>query len=377
MRFFSRGLRIGRLLGIEIVINPTWLIIFLLVAVSFGDLFSTIKDFPGGAWPWLVGLVTALVFFACLLLHELSHSYVARRNGMKINRITLFIFGGVAEMGEEMMAAGVEFRMAIAGPAATFTLSGVFFGLYALGTHLQAGIMLLVPLYYLAWLNLAIGVFNLLPGFPLDGGRVFRAVVWKVTGDLRRATKLASFTGQGFGVLIAGGGLVLLFLGNMIGGIWFVLIGLFLYRLAQSSYQQTLLRLAASGTRVEDVMYTDVPVVDSTTPLTSLRLNYFGKYHLPAFPVSRNGDVTGMVIRDDLLQVPNAEWDVLDAGRIARPLESEQVVPPDTPLEKVLKTLMRGQRFMLVMENREVRGLLTSDEVSRYVQLRAKRIKSG
>lgn len=381
----SSGFRIGRVFGIDIVINYSWLFVFFLVGISFasvfrapeltfGFLFEYLRrhPFPQGAWPWIAGFAAATVFFVCLLAHELSHSYVAKRSGVEISKITLFLFGGVAEMSEDVRSAGGEFRMAIAGPLATFVLAGVFFLFYWLSIRLEAGSLLVVPLLYLATINLAVGVFNLLPGFPLDGGRMLRAVLWKVTGDMKKSTRIASVSGRVLGVLIAGVGVYSFVVGSYVGGFWFILIGMFLYRLAQSSYRQTLFRLATADTRVSDLMYTDIPLIGSETPLTALRANYFAAYRLPAFPVVRDGETIGIVFREDLGAVSPAEWDLLSAGRIARPLTSVSAVPPDTPLEKVMKQMLRGEEFLLVMDGSRVLGILTRDELLRYVETRLK-----
>ena len=383
----SSGFKIGRLMGIDIVINYTWLIIFALIAISFGDLFKityeetwvagqlVITYFPSGVWPWVAGGSTAIVFFACLLLHELSHSLVAKRNGIGINRITLFLFGGVAEMREEVSGAGVEFRMAAAGPLASFLLAGAFYGLYRLSNSLGLGLVIVAPLYYLAMMNVLVGGFNLLPGFPLDGGRMLRAILWKVTGDMRKATKAASVSGRVIAVLIAAGGACMLFYGYYFGGFWFILIGGFIYVLSRTSYRQTLFRLAASGTTVSDIMYTEVPAVDPMTTLSSLRDNYFAVYRLPAFPVDDGGIISSIVTTEDMASVSPAEWDLLNVGRIARPLEPDQSIPPDTPLDKVVKPLLSNRPFLMVMEEGRVRGVITREELVRYVEMRSKHLE--
>lgn len=377
------GFKIGRIFGIDIVINVTWLVIFVLVGISFGDLLrETYTEqlaaggqvvervyFPGGAWPWIIGFVMALVFFVCLILHELSHSYVAKRSGIQIRRITLFLFGGVAEMAEDVKSPGTEFAMAIAGPLVTFILAGAFYGLFLLAGSLDASLVIVAPLQYLVWVNIFIGVFNLLPGFPLDGGRVLRSILWKITGDIRKATRVASIAGQGFGLAIAGAGIALIFL-NLIGGFWFIIIGVFLYTLAKASYKQTLIRLAATDTLVKDIMYTDVPLVEADTPLTALKNNYFASYRLPAFPVVREGRLLGLVTIDDLSNVVPAEWDILNAGRIAKPVSRDQAVSPDTPLSLIIKSVMEGESFFLVAEGSQVEGVLTREEVLRYVDMR-------
>lgn len=381
--FPMSGLRIGRVFGIDIVINASWLIIFILVGLSLGETFRYARlpltpsyaraaQFPGGPWPWTIGFVTAVLFFGSLLLHELSHSFVAKRNGVNIHRITLFIFGGVAEMSEDVDTANTELKMAAAGPLMTFFIAGVFALLYWLAVSLHAGLILLYPLVVLVEINLYVGIFNLLPGFPLDGGRVLRAVIWKRTGDIRKATSAASIVGRIIGAGISGVGLFFVLIGQYIGGFWFIIIGYFLFRLAQTANQQTLFRLAAADTRVGDIMYTDVPVIDSSTALTTLRNHYFTSYRLPGFPVGHDGILEGVVNLDDLSRVSPAEWDTLDAGRIAVPLSPDRVVTPNTPLDKVIKLVMGGEKFLLVMQDDKVAGMLTREELVRYVNMRLK-----
>jgi Zn-dependent protease/CBS domain-containing protein len=366
------GLKIARIMGIDIVINPTWLFIFLLVAYSLGETLRTPykdltvignKSFPGGPWPWIVGIITTAVIFACLLAHELSHSYVARRNGISIRRITLFIFGGVAEMSEDVSDARVELKMAIAGPMMSFVLGALFIGLYGLA-YLGGIPALAAPFFLIGSFNLFVAVFNLLPGFPLQ-----------------KATRIASMGGQVIAAGIAAGGIyIFISAGDLtayFNGGWLLLIAFFLFQLSRASYQQTLFRIAAADTTVSDIMYTDVPVVDAQTTLTDLRNHYFSSYSLPAFPVIDSGRLVGVVGRDDLTGVALSEWDVLNAGRIARPLSPGQAVPPETPLDRVLRTMMSTQEFLLVVEQDpetgdRVKGVLTRDELMRYVQARIK-----
>jgi len=250
-------------------------------------------------------------------------------------------------------------------------LGGVFMGLYGLA-YLGKLPALAAPFLFVGSFNLFVAVFNLLPGFPLDGGRVFRAAIWKRTGDLRKATRIASIGGQVVAVGIVGGAIYLFLAGNYVSAFWLLLIAFFLFQLSRASYQQTLFRLAAAGTTVSDIMYTDVPVVDANTTLTDLRNHYFSAYSLPAFPVIDNGRLIGVVGRSDLAGVALSEWDVLNAGRIAKPLLPGQAVPPDTPLDRVLKTMMSTQEFLLVVEEDQaegdrVRGVLTREELMRYV----------
>ncbi len=376
------GIKIARIMGIEVRINISWLIIFVLVGFSLGETFRTdvsgitrigTRTFPGGPWPWLLGFLTAAIFFACLLAHEVSHSVVAKRNGLPISRITLFIFGGVAEMGEDVSDAKTELKMAIAGPLLTLILGGIFYGLYVVARSAGANPALVAPLFYLGSLNLFVGVFNLLPGFPLDGGRVLRAIIWRVTGDLKRSTRAASVGGQVIAGLMAVVGVYLLFGPRLaLSGIWLIIIAAFLFQLSRASYQQTLFRLAAENAKVSDIMYTEVPVVQAGTSLDELRNKYFSGYHLPVFPVAENGHLIGLVDREDLYAVSRSEWSVLNTGRIARPLEAGQVISPDTPLDKVMRMLLSREEYVLVAEGNDVKGILTRDELMRYINARMK-----
>jgi Zn-dependent protease/predicted transcriptional regulator len=383
--FPSSGLRIARIFGIEIVINISWLVIFVLVGFSLGDTYNNLRlwlpfdpayartaHFPAGPWPWIIGFLTAVFFFGSLLMHELSHSVIAKRNGIEIHRITLFLFGGVAEMSSDVDTANTELKMAAAGPLMTFFLAFVFALLYLLAISLHAGMVLVYPLITLVEINVLVGLFNLLPGFPLDGGRVFRALIWKRTGDIRKATSAASIAGRIIGVGIAVVGVYFIIRSAWLSGFWFIIIGFFIYRLAIAGYQQTLFRLAAADTRVSDIMYTDVPVVDGSTSLTTLRNHYFSSYRLPVFPVGREGRIDGTVSVDDLSKVAASEWEILDAGRIARPLQPELVVEPDTSLDKVIKMVLGGQEYLLVMKEGRVEGMLTREEVMKYVNMRLK-----
>ncbi|MHB8894525.1 MAG: site-2 protease family protein [Candidatus Geothermincolia bacterium] len=380
----GRGIKIARILGIDILVHPTWIVIFALVGFSLAE---TMRDssisghpgrFPAGPWPWVFGFATAAIFFACLLAHELSHSFVAKRNGINISRITLFLFGGVAEMSEDVDNPVTEFKMAVAGPVMTFFLAGVFYLLYRiLATNPARGPLWLVPLYLLAYINAFVGVFNLLPGFPLDGGRVLRAILWKVTGDLRKATRVASVAGQVIAVAIVGVGLYLIISRGafIFSGFWLIIIALFLFQLSRISYQQTVYRLTIADTKVQNLMETNVPVVDESTPLTTLRTHYFNTYHLPAFPVvDSQGAVIGLVSRDDLVAVNQSEWDVLNTGRIAKPLTEDQVVDPDDGLDRVMRRAMSADPYLLVLQGKTVVGILTKEELNRYIKAR---VKSG
>jgi predicted transcriptional regulator len=277
-------------------------------------------------------------------------------------------------MSEDVSDPVTELKMALAGPLMTFFLAGVFYLLYRIvAADPSRGPLWIVPLYLLFMINLFVGVFNLLPGFPLDGGRVFRAILWKITGDLRKATRAASYGGQIIAVGIAGVGVYLVVTNALVSGIWLILIAVFVFQLSRVSYQQTLYKIAIADTRVRDLMFEEVPTVDENITLTALRTHYFTSYHLPALPVvDSDGFAKGLVSRDDLVAVNPSEWDLLNAGRIAKPVTEDQVVDPDDTLDKVMRRVTRVEGFLLVMRDGKVVGILTADELMRYIKARVK-----
>jgi len=380
--FSSSGLRIGRVLGIDIYIHASWALILALFTISLEIEFSGAKgangkSFPGGVWPWIIGLLTTLFLFFTLLAHELAHSFVAKRNGVQISRITLFLFGGVAEMREDVDSASAEFKMAIAGPMVTLFFAALFYFLYLLADHSGAGPVLLEPLSSIFWFSLFIGSFNLLPGFPLDGGRVLRSILWWRTGDLEKATRFASRAGQAVGlILCVCGGLLLIFSQSWFAGMWLILIGIFIFRLAKASYSQTLMGLAASTTQVGSIMFTQIPVVKGETPLSALKDYYFANWRLPALPVEDEaGKITGIVTFEDLTKISPIEWRIVTTDRISKPISAFTVVSPDTSLKEVLKPLLKDVTFMLVAKEGELLGMLTREELMRFLEVKMKLLR--
>jgi Zn-dependent protease len=235
---FKRNLRLFTLQGIPVEINISWLLLLAMVTWSFATGFYP-ESYPGLFSPvvtWILSLLTALMLFLSILIHEFSHSLVSVRGGLPVRRITLFMFGGVAQMGHEVNEPSLELRMAAAGPLMTLVLVGVFLG----GSFLAGSVPLLAILFgTTAAINIGVFIFNMVPGFPLDGGRILRALIWKRTGDIRRATRIATGVGQGFSyLLMAGGGFNFFVYDNVVSGIWMVLVGLFLRQAARNSYRQ-------------------------------------------------------------------------------------------------------------------------------------------
>jgi Zn-dependent protease len=249
---FGTRWRLFRLLGIPVSVDVSWLLILALLTLSFAEDFPAMlhQYFPGDARApapaeyWVMGLITALAFFGCIVLHEFGHALVARSRGMPINGITLFLFGGVSELGDEPSSAGTEFLMAIAGPAVSAVLAVIFWVVAIFAYQLGWPHAVVIVLGYLATINLIVLIFNMVPAFPLDGGRVLRSILWGATGSVRRATRWASYAGQAFAWLLIFWGILQFFGHNWVGGLWSALIGMFLNGAAKSGYQQVLVKQA-------------------------------------------------------------------------------------------------------------------------------------
>lgn len=332
------SVRIGRLFGIPVEVNLSWFIIFGLVAFSLGSgVFPGLRAAQGApGWAFaLVGMVTAALFFASILAHELCHSLVARATGGTVGKITLFIFGGVAQIEEEPKSAGREFVMAAAGPAMSLVISVVAFFGYVLTVSADAAWWIWAPLQYLAGINMAVALFNLLPGFPLDGGRVLRSILWGATHDLLKATRWASRAGQFIGWTMV----VWAVLGVLRGStdfIWFGLIGWFIASLAGQAYRQQLLKSRTEDVLVRDVMSRDPEFVQGEETLDRLvHDRLLGGRH-SRYPVIYEGSIVGVVTLADVKRVPREAWPVTRTIDVTNRELGELVVQDDAPLSSIL-----------------------------------------
>lgn len=301
------SLGIGRIRGIDIRVHWSWLLILAFLTWSLATgLFREANPHWTPVQAWLAAVTSSLLFFASILLHELAHSFVALRAGIPVPSITLFVFGGVSAMGAEMTSAGDEFRVAIAGPLTSWLLAAVFAGLWLVLGEQSFGI----AFGYLALVNFALGAFNLLPGFPLDGGRVFRSIVWQRTGDLTRATKTAANGGTVIAITMIVFGVVSTFAFGVDSGLWYVLVGLFLNGATRASYEQTLVERAISHVRVQDVTRTSPPEpVPASTTLQRLVDGYVLATGKRAYYVATaEGRVAGRITVTDIAAVPRDQW---------------------------------------------------------------------
>lgn len=375
------GYRIARIFGIDITVDPTLLIAFALIAASLGlGLFPVWHPEWSLGAVWAAAIVTTICFFLSLVAHELSHSLVARANGLPVRRITLFIFGGVSSLEEEPHSPGVEFWMAIVGPLTSLaigvaaTILGAVIATEQTGgaveTMRDVGPVASV-LLWLGPINVALGVFNLIPGFPLDGGRVFRSIVWKASHSLRRATRIATQTGRviGFlfialGVLMALGFHVPFFGRGLVSGLWIALIGSFLHRAASASWRETELRLALHDVPISRVMRPAIDAVHPELPMSSFVFDHVMRSEQRTFPVEKDGRLVGIASASDLNVVPRIEWPNTPVSRIMIPIERLPELSPQDRADLALQALLRARRRELpVVDEGIVRGVIRGDDL--------------
>jgi len=373
---FGRGFKLGTIGGITIRVDYSWFIIFgllvFLLASQFPYLPSVSKYHIAPIWYWVVAVLTAVLFFASVLGHELSHAVVARKNGIPINNITLFLLGGAAQMEDEPPTAWDEFKMAIVGPIASIIIGLFFFGLVWI-TRGFGSILLVYAFGYLGIINIVLAVFNLLPGFPMDGGRVFRAILWGATGNLVRATQIASITGQAFGLAFIAFGVLSVFYpplrGYISNGLWLALIGWFLFSAARSSYQQVVIREALRHIPVENIMNPSVIMVPANISVDHLVTEYFLRESPSTLPVEQNGELLGTVNVDDVRAVPREQWGTTLVSEIVHPMQEAQVLHPENDAWDAANRLSQStDDGVLVTENRHVEGIVTRGSIMRWLQ---------
>ncbi len=308
----GQSVKLTKIRGIDIGIHYSWFIVFVLITFSLTTRFASEHPQWTLAEHYMVGIATSLLFFSSILVHELAHSFVALAKGMPVRSITLFVFGGVAQIGREPDRPMTEFQIAIAGPIASALLA-VGFGVIAyLGGDQFERLSALAG--WLASINLMLAVFNLVPGFPLDGGRIFRAALWHMTGDLTKATRIAAGTGQGIGYVLIFFGIVTSFTINWFSGLWLAFIGWFLMNAAQESVVQVSVRSALSGLAVEDVMSRDCPVVPARMALAELVREHILKTGQRCFIVVEGSRLEGLVTLHQIKAVPQERWAQVSVG---------------------------------------------------------------
>jgi Zn-dependent protease len=364
----TRGaIPLGHILGIRIGLDYSWFIVFVLLTWMLAAMYYP-SEFHG--WPvalyWVMGAVTAILLFVSVLLHELGHSVVAMKYHIPVRSITLFIFGGVAQIGAEPPRPSAEFLIAIAGPIVSFALAVVFYVLA----------LVLVPVHplfglasYLALINGALVAFNLIPGFPLDGGRVFRAIVWAINRNFRRATLIAANVGRAFAFIFIFLGLWQMFAGNFGGGLWIAFIGWFLETAASAQIHQVAFQSTLAGHKVSEAMTTKCPVVSPTLTLQQLVDEHVLPTGRRCYVVGRDAEAVGLLTLHHIKETPRSGWATTTVGDVMVPLETMKHTQPDAELWNALQEMDRdGVNQLPVINEGKLVGMLSRDDVITHLR---------
>jgi Zn-dependent protease len=359
-------------MGIEIKLHYTWLIAFLLIAWSaaLGYVPLQYLNLPS-LFYWIIGVATAFIVFFSVLIHELFHSIIAKRKGLPVPGITLFLFGGVAEIAEEPKNPTIEFKMAAAGPLSSLMLAAIFALGWLLSRFFNLSPLIKAPLQYGFTINLMLALFNLIPAFPMDGGRIFRAIVWKKTNDVVKATKTSALVAEGFSYAFMGLGFILLFFGALMNGLWLIFIGWFLKSGAETSLRQTIIAQALGKVKVKDIMSAPVCIVNSSNSLIEVVENCFYRYKHGGFPVVDNGELKGIVTLEDLRKIPRENWAETLVKQVMTPVEKLLTVKPEDP---ALEALIKMSAFKIgrlpVMDGKNLVGIVTRSDVIHAIRTR-------
>jgi len=366
------GISIGKAFGIPLRIHYSWFIVFVLVTWSLA-----VGYFPQAYLHWnpatsiIAGIITSLLFFASVLAHELMHSLVARSAGIPIISITLFIFGGVSQMSEEPRQPQVEFRMAFAGPLASLVLGGIFLAVWVWLRPVPQFEFVAAICRWLGPINIFLAAFNLIPGFPLDGGRVLRSLLWWRSGNLNSATRIASNLGRVIGYLLIVGGIVIVFRGDLISGLWLAFIGWFLENAAAGSYRQLALQDMLKGHRVSELMTRDCPVMPPEMTVMQLVNEQILTSGRRCFPVVQSARVLGLITMHDIKAVPRAQWGSKTVGEAMTLFDNLKSVGPDEDLVTVLKLLTEQNINQLpVVKDGNVVGMIARDSLLSFISVR-------
>ncbi len=376
---FGQGLEIFRLFGFPVRVDASWIIIFLLITWTLAAGYFPARH-PDFAVPvyWILGVFCALGLFVSIVIHEFAHALVGRRYGIPMSGITLFIFGGVSHMEDEPPSPGVEFLTAIAGPVTTLFIMLFFYGVTLLGQMAGWPEPVLAATFYLTVINLILLVFNLVPAFPLDGGRVLRSILWKWKKSLRWATKITSGIGSFFGVTLIVLGILNFIGGNFIGGLWWVLIGFFLRNAASASHQQLLVRQALEGEPVRRFMKREAVTVIPDLPLDRLVNDYFYQHYYKMYPVVENGRLLGRVRLNDVRRFPADQWPSRRVSEILDRNTEENTVAPDTPaLEALARMSKKEDSRLLVVEDGHLAGILSLKDLMKFLSVRMELEEAG
>ncbi len=370
---FGSSIKLFKVFGIEIRLDFSWFIVFALFAYYFGfNYFPAVLPDVNGGIIAVVTIITVILFFSSVLIHEISHSLVAKSKGTPVERITLFLFGGMAQIEKEPETPMSEFVMAIAGPAASFVLA-ILFGIIWLLTRQYE--IIREPVRYLTIINIILGIFNMLPGYPLDGGRVLRSIIWKVTDNIKKATLIASTTGRVIGFLIIAVGIFFLFTRNFLNGVWFAFIGWFLQSSAQMGYRQLVFETSIKGVKVGDVMNDDIVLVEKDISLQELIDEYFMRYRFGRFPVVedlRSERLIGIISLHDVKSIERQKWPEIRVGDIVKTIDENEKVDMSIEISEAIKKMGKiGLGHLVIMSGNKLKGIITKSDVMRFIKLQS------
>ncbi len=369
---FGKRLKLFKLFGFEVGVDLSWVIIAILIAWSLSTGYFPFQyENLSTRTYWIMGIVGALGLFISIIAHEFSHSLAAKKFGLPMKGITLFIFGGVAEMTDEPPSPKAEFTMAIMGPVASVALALFFYTAYQMGAAAGWRDPVVGVVGYLGFINLVLAIFNLIPAFPLDGGRVLRSVLWGWKDDLRWATRVSSRIGAGFGVFLIVLGFLRVINGNFVGGMWFFLIGMFLHGAARASYQQLITRRALQGETVRRFMKTDPVTVPPSITLDRVVEDYIYKYHHKLFPVTDSGRLIGCITTREVKEIPQEQWPHRTAGQVAQDCSETNTISPDADALNALSRMSRnGSSRLMVVEGDQVVGIIALKDMLSFLSLK-------
>jgi Zn-dependent protease/CBS domain-containing protein len=365
------SIAIGKIRGIQLEINISWFVVFGLVIFTLATGYFP-QNYP--AWDpvlkWTISSIIALLLFSSVLLHELSHSLVSKSLGIEVKKISLFIFGGIAQIEKEPDGPVKELKIAIAGPATSILLYILFTILANIVVAFRASEVIAVLLAYVGNVNLVLAIFNLVPAFPLDGGRVLRAIIWYLSGNLQNATRIASSMGSIFSYFLIFIGIFGMFSGTFISGIWFIFIGWFINQASQSSYQNMVMSDIFNKIPVSEFMTDKVMTVDCYLSVRELVDSYFFKYRFASFPVRRNEEVIGIVNRDRVKDLDKELWNQTTVNSITDPLNDNLIVSPDECVSDAMKKLFSNEiGRVLVMDQAKLIGIVSRTDILNYIRI--------
>jgi Zn-dependent protease/CBS domain-containing protein len=369
---FGRTISLFKVFGFEIKIDMSWLLLAALITWSLASgLFPEYYKGLSAEAYWWMGAAGAAGLFLSIIAHELTHSLMARHYGLSIKGITLFIFGGVAQMEGEPSNPKTEFMTAIVGPLASFFLGFVLFLLSGLGEKSGWPVTVNGVIDYLSWTNIILAVFNLIPAFPLDGGRILRSALWRWKKDIRWSTDISAQIGSGFGLLLIIMGVINIVRGNFVGGFWWFLIGLFVRSTAQMSYKQLLAHSLFNTKKVKDLMVKDPVTVPRSISLEEFISDYVYKHHFQAYPVLSFGKLTGCIFVKQIASIPREEWTRYTVGAVALPCNEEITIGPEEDANKALEIMNRtGNSRLLVVNGDQLEGIISLKDMLALLSLK-------